>query len=137
MILIQLPIPTGGIVPQLADTISLMVFTFAELWVKLVNAELSLVLGVWLHEAVKSPTVQPTMVKGSSGLFWRTAVAVTFRLAVAGAEYPMRFKRGVRKSGEAMPWSVPTEALDFTLRPNSLKVIPITRSSTCRNFRSS
>src|SRR5687767_6223384 len=31
LILIQLPIPTGGIAPQLADTISLIVFTFAEL----------------------------------------------------------------------------------------------------------
>ena len=44
--LIQLPMPTGGIVPQLADTISLIVFTFAEGRVKLVNAELSVVLGV-------------------------------------------------------------------------------------------
>jgi hypothetical protein len=44
--LIQLPIPTGGMAPQLADTISLIVFTFAEPRVKLVNAELSLVLGV-------------------------------------------------------------------------------------------
>src|SRR5688572_5982410 len=43
--LIQLPMPTGGIVPQLADTISLIVFTFAEGRVKLVNAELSVVLG--------------------------------------------------------------------------------------------
>src|SRR5688572_10559441 len=31
LILIQLPIPTGGIAPQLADTISLIVSTFAEL----------------------------------------------------------------------------------------------------------
>ena len=44
--LIQLPMPTGGIVPQLAETISLIVFTFAEGRVKLVNAELSVVLGV-------------------------------------------------------------------------------------------
>src|ERR687889_2497426 len=29
LILIQLPMPTGGIVPQLAETISLIVFTFA------------------------------------------------------------------------------------------------------------
>jgi hypothetical protein len=46
LMLIQLPIPTGGMAPQLADTISLIVFTFAEPRVKLVNAELSLVLGV-------------------------------------------------------------------------------------------
>ena len=46
LMLIQLPIPTGGIAPQLAETISRMVFIFAEPRVKLVNAELSLVLGV-------------------------------------------------------------------------------------------
>src|SRR5262249_24299621 len=44
--LMQLPIPTGGIVLQLAETRSLIRSTFAEPKVKLVKAELSVGLGV-------------------------------------------------------------------------------------------
>jgi len=44
--LMQLPIPTGGIVLQLAETRSLIRLTFAEPKVKLVKAELSVGLGV-------------------------------------------------------------------------------------------
>src|SRR5215510_9721991 len=97
----QVPIPTGGIVLQLAETSSLIRLVLAEPKVKLVKAELSVGLGVWLHVSVVSPTVHPTMAIGSSGLFCRTAVAVIFKLACAGAVNPRRFRSGVKKSGEA------------------------------------
>ena len=44
--LMQVPIPTGGIVLQLLETKSLIRLTFAEPKVKLVKAELSVGLGV-------------------------------------------------------------------------------------------
>jgi hypothetical protein len=46
------------------------------------------------------------MAIGSSGLFRRTAVAVIFKLACAGAVNPMRFRSGVKKSGETTELSV-------------------------------
>src|SRR5919108_169285 len=102
----QVPIPTGGIVLQLLVTRSLIRLTFAVPKVKLVKAELSVGLGVWLATSVVSPTVHPTRARGSSGLLCRTAVAVIFKLACAGAANPMRLRSGVKKSGEATELSL-------------------------------
>lgn len=41
------------------------------------------------------------------------------------------------KTGCAAPWSVPPEAFEMILRPNSEKVIPATLSSNPSNFASS